>query len=471
MKIQQEQIADLIPDQANARSHDERNITAIAGSLQRFGQQKPIVVDSAGVVRAGNGTLYAAKSLGWETIATVRTDLENAEAAAYAIADNRTAELAEWDNEVLALTLDQLDGETLDATGFDEAEIAALLKDLEPPGEGAGEAAQKLADRFMLPPFSVLNAREGAWQERKRAWIGLGIKSELGRGEDLIPNGGGAKSQKKYSKTFGDAATRQRVGGKGESSGESFESGTSIFDPVLTELVYRWFSRPGALVIDPFAGGSVRGVVAAKMGREYVGHELRGEQVAANRAQWDDIGGAEEKAPAWIEGDSKRMDETCATVDADFLFSCPPYGDLEVYSDDPADISAMCYEDFLAAYREIISKACARLQPNRFACFVVGEIRDKKGAYRNFIGDTVEAFRAAGLEFYNEIILVTSVGSLPIRVGKQFTASRKVGKTHQNVLVFVKGDEKKAAAWAAPGLDTAEIDAAIEAAMDGGGDD
>ena len=84
------------------------------------------------------------------------------------------------------------------------------------------------------------------------------------------------------------------------------------------------------------------------------------------------------------------------------------------------------------------------LQSRAFACFVVGDVRDKKGNYYNFVGDTVEAFRAAGLHYYNEAILVTSVGSLPIRAGRQFEAGRKLGKTHQNVLVFVKGDGKKA---------------------------
>jgi ParB family transcriptional regulator, chromosome partitioning protein len=145
MKVEQAEIAKLIPDQANARKHDEKNIKAIAASLQRFGQQKPIVVDPAGVVRAGNGTLYAAQSLGWKKISVVRSDLENAEAAAYAIADNRTAELAEWDNEVLAQTLDQLDAEAIAATGFDEAEIAALLKDLSADfGPGTAEDQGKL---------------------------------------------------------------------------------------------------------------------------------------------------------------------------------------------------------------------------------------------------------------------------------------------------------------------------------------
>lgn len=229
---------------------------------------------------------------------------------------------------------------------------------------------------------------------------------------------------------------------------DTYESGTSIFDPVLCELAYRWFCPPGGTVLDPFAGGSVRGIVAGKLGRRYVGMELRAEQVAANRVQGATLfargQGTSQIPPEWRTGDSRTIDTACADVEADLVFSCPPYADLEVYSDDPLDLSTLDYDEFRTAYREIIAKTCARLKNDRFACFVVGDVRDARGHYYNFVGDTVEAFRAAGLHFYNEAILVTAVGSLPIRVGRQFAAGRKLGKTHQNVLVFVKGDWKKA---------------------------
>ena len=233
--------------------------------------------------------------------------------------------------------------------------------------------------------------------------------------------------------------------GSAKNNDSALDTGTSIFDPVVCELAYTWFAPVGGVVLDPFAGGSVRGIVASKLKRQYIGHELRQEQVTANRQQADDICTDDEMPPIWICGDSRKIDATCKDVDADFIFSCPPYADLEVYSDDPQDISTLGYEDFKKAYFEIIKKACDRLKNDRFACFVVGEVRDNRGNYYDFVGDTVEAFKAAGLNYYNEAILVTSVGSLPIRAGKQFSASRKLGKTHQNILVFIKGDGKKAA--------------------------
>lgn len=234
-------------------------------------------------------------------------------------------------------------------------------------------------------------------------------------------------------------------------------SGTSIFDPVLCELLYRWFVPPGGTILDPFAGGSVRGIVAASLGYRYVGVDLRAEQVVANREQAETICGSGGNKPTWHVGDSREIDSIAKGTIADFVFSCPPYADLEVYSDDPSDLSTMDYPDFRDAYREIIRKTAAMLRPNRFAAFVVGDARGKDGNYYGLPYDTVAAFRDAGLALYNEAVLVTPLGSLPIRVGRQFSKTRKFGKTHQNVLIFLKGDAKKAVA----DLGAVEIDEAV----------
>lgn len=234
-----------------------------------------------------------------------------------------------------------------------------------------------------------------------------------------------------------DDTSRKNLAGGGSAS-----SGTSIFDPVLCELAYRWFCPKGGIILDPFAGGSVRGIVASKLGRQYVGVELRAEQVAANREQGGAICG--DPLPVWHCGDSRKIRTHCEGLAADFIFSCPPYADLEVYSDDPADLSTLGYAEFRKAYTEIIQETCALLKPDRFACFVVGDVRAKDGAYYGFPWHTIAAFELAGLKLYNEAILVTACGSLAIRVRAQWEKSRKLGKTHQNVLVFTKGDPKKA---------------------------
>lgn len=354
-------------------------------------------------------------------------------------------------------------------------------------GYSGAPARAPLAAKFLIPPFSVLNAREGIWQDRKRAWLALGIQSEVGRGPTAgdgltmsdtiqrlkpsadqtlknaqkghaIPGGGTGKNPAfmfkgpdgyKSLKERGEITEAGLAFGEfGEEFGQRAASGTSIFDPVLCELFYRWFTAPGAQIVDPFAGGSVRGVVASLLDRKYWGCDLRNEQVDANNAQADLLCSAEYPRPEWACGDSAM--EVSFAPDADAIFSCPPYSDLEVYSDLPEDLSAMAWPDFLTAYRGIISTSCERLKEDRFACFVVGDLRDTKtGFYRNFVSETVRAFLDCGLKLYNEMILVTSVGSLPVRITKQFDSGKKCGKSHQNVLVFCKGDWKRAANYCA----------------------
>lgn len=443
MQIKDVAVDKLIPYAKNSRTHSVEQVAQIAASIKEFGFRNPILVDGLGII-AGHGRLLAAQKLGLDQVPTIDcSDMTESQKKAYIIADNKLAMNAGWDFDFLALEIQSLKDEDFDINllGFDDKELNDLLKQEtnDPTDKPSGNGS--LAERFLIPPFSVFNAREGWWQDRKRAWLALGIKSEEGRGANALGMSEAANRQQKGGKAYGECLPTSI----GEKYGREEQTGTSIFDPVLCEIAYTWFCPPKGLVLDPFAGGSVRGVVASKLGRQYIGHELRQEQVDANIKQGIDICFDDPLPPAWICGDSQNIDKTCADVKADLIFSCPPYADLEVYSDDPKDLSTFTYPEFKAAYFEIIKKSCNLLKDNAFACFVVGDVRDKKGNYYNFVGDTVEAFKAAGLNYYNEAILITAVGSLPIRAGKMFSASRKLGKTHQNVLVFVKGDGKKAA--------------------------
>lgn len=588
-----------------------------------------------------------------------------------------------------------------------EAELDALLKE---GRRATPDQIGSLVQRFIVPPFSVLDARQGYWQKRKRAWLALGIRSDLGR-TDLATTVVATDWMKRGT-----------------------DAGGSVFDPVLCELAYRWFCPPGGQVLDPFAGGSVRGVVGAALGRRYLGIELRVDQVQANREQakailqgnrvrtkvadpmaltpveahgsvlvkrddlfslggvsggkvrtcwhlmqgaigvttagsrqspqvnivaqlakltgiparvhtptgelspevlaaqeagaelvqhkagynsviiarskadakaqgWRDIpfgmecaeavamtrrqvanlpfgqfsrlvmpvgsgmslagvlwglvdAGQEvpvlgvvvgaapvdrlEKyappgwqgactlvasgldyhaevpevhlgalaldpvyeakclphlqpgdllwvvgirataeaqegaansllealafeagnapAPVWVAGDSAQMGALLSEdAEADLVFTCPPYADLEVYSDAPADLSTLKYPAFRAAYASILANAVRRLKEDRFAVLVVGDVRDGAGLYRNFVAHTVEAMEAAGCRLYNDAVYITPAGSLPIRAGRIFEGSRKLVKGHQNVLVFVKGDPARAHAACGP-LVVAEVE-------------
>jgi hypothetical protein len=322
-----------------------------------------------------------------------------------------------------------------------------------------------LLDRWGVPPFSVLDSRQGYWRERRQQWIALGIESFEGRAvhteeEDdskgLLYRSSGARDSSFYRQKRETEARLGRELTYAEFESEHYvnhqhgsglsQTGTSVFDPVLCESVYRWFSAPGSRILDPFAGGSVRGIIAGLMRREYVGVDLSSSQVEANKRQAREVFGSLDEStyvlPTWLVGDARTIAEE---AEYDLAFSCPPYYNLEVYSNDPRDLSHMPPDDFEFAYILAIRRVVSALRPDRFACFVVGDVRDSRGIYRNFPGKTIRAFLSAGAKLYNEAIFLQEIGSLPVRAGRPFAATRKLGKAHQNVLVFVKGDPRKAA--------------------------
>jgi ParB-like chromosome segregation protein Spo0J len=178
-------LADLTLDPQNARKHGARNLETIEAALREVGAGRSIVVDEDGVILAGNATVEAAAKAGLSKVKIVDTDADTIVAlrrsglsrkakARLALFDNRAGELAEgWETEVLNQLI--AGGVSVDDIWTSD-ELAALLK-----VKDAADA-ERLRDRFGVPPFSVLDARQGYWQDRKRAWLALGIESELGRG-------------------------------------------------------------------------------------------------------------------------------------------------------------------------------------------------------------------------------------------------------------------------------------------------
>jgi len=280
-----------------------------------------------------------------------------------------------------------------------------------------------LRDKFIEPPFSVLDTKSGSWQNRKNAWKEKGIKSEVGRYDELTFKGN-VKSIDYYRKKEGIIEN-------------SIEQGTSIFDPALCELMYKWFCPEGGHILDPFAGGSVRGIVANYLGYKYTGIDLRQEQIDSNREQSLDILPIDNQ-PNYYVGDSDKQLEGF-NKQFDFVFSCPPYMDLEVYSNDINDLSNLSDNLFTVKYESIIKKSCNLLKKDCFACFVVGDVRDKKtGFYKDLLTITKNAFYKAGLYLYNEAVLLNPIASASMRADKQFTSGKKLVKVHQNVLIFKK---------------------------------
>lgn len=465
----------LTPHPDNPNNGD---VDAIALSLETSGQYRPIATwrrpeGGPEVILAGNTTYAAAMLLGWTGMARtyIVADTEQ-EARRILLADNRYARLARMDQaQELALLRDMDD---LTGTGYypdDVDDLAATVAALESmpldPGGApdTGEAGPSLAQRFGVPPFSVLDARQGAWRARKRQWLALGIESELGRGAALI--GGGSEQEApahnaqpgrhgRTSERTAAAVQRQRVGAYGAQATtgpdgrlqyETTTGATSIFDPVLAELMLRWYSREGHLVLDPWAGGSVRGIVASRLRRGYLGVELRPEQVEANRAQLG-LCRPDDPPPEWVLGDAQVELRNRPANTHDFLLGCPPYFGLERYSDDPRDLSTMSVAGFEQAYSDTLGSAARMLRPDSFAALVVGNVRGPGGRMQDLVGLTIQAMGAAGCYLYNDAVLVTAVGSLPVRAGRAFVASRVLGRTHQYVLVFLKGERKRATARA-----------------------
>lgn len=336
-----------------------------------------------------------------------------------------------------------------DFTGISLPNIPDLQVELlMTPGDGlpSGELAHiKLQDKFIIPPFSIFDTRQGYWQERKQQWHSIGFNSQATREDiELVAKSGQSSGiyemRNALRQTLGRDPEWDEIIEYAKSKGKHIYEGASIFDPVLCEIIYTWFCKPGTVILDPTAGGSVRGIVAAMLGHEYHGVDLRADQVAENERQAQQL---KLSSCKWYQGDSSRLNQYLPeTVKAGLIFTCPPYYDLEKYSDDPADMSNMTYPQFLLAYKNMIVQSVERLEDDCFACFVVSDIRDENGFYRGFANSTVQFFEEAGCKLYNEIVLINVAGSLPVRVGRQFQGYRKVGRMHQEVLIFYKGDPK-----------------------------
>lgn len=436
-------------------------VDAIVQSLSRHGQYRPIVVNAGTKtgrpmeVLAGNHTLLAARKLGWDTISATLLDVSEQQAKAIVAADNRLSDLGDYDTAELLALLEDLD--ELDGTGYSAADLEELAAELN-PGEGDTEGAKAtLAERFGVPPLSVLDARQGPWRDRGRAWKALGIASVEGRAvagqmayqaaQTVYKNWYQVKNtaEAKLGRTLADDEIIERYGDQLK----QYEGGhVSVFDPVLAELLVTWFSPPGAAVIDPWAGGSVRGIVSSAIGRRYRGIDLSADQIAENDEQWAAVEPNlynPGPRPEWVQGDSRELLKTLDADSFDMMIGCPPYYDLEQYSKDPADLSAMSTAEFDQAFIETMGEVARVLIDDSFACLVVGSVRDKRGDLRDMRALVQRAAAEADMRLANDAVLVQAVGSNRFTAAKQFTQGRSLGRTHQDILVLVKGDRKRAA--------------------------
>lgn len=391
----------------------------------------------------GNMRLMAMRDLGYTEapckVIPEGTSIEQLKA--YTIKDN--AAYGEWDYDLLA---NEWDYDMLDNWGLsinlDEATEGEEEKERKKREKVEREIANNLRKNWVVPPMSVFDSRNGEWQDRKRLWRQLVDNRTIGesREETLYKS-----PEMRYPQLYVDSREeREKLGISFREYIEkyatdedlkldgSFAAGTSLFDPVLAEVVMKWFAPKGGKIIDPFGGEPTKGIVAGVLGFQYTAVEFRQEQVDTNRKACEGYPNVR-----YFCGDSNNIDTIVEDTGFDLCFTSPPYYDLELYSKE--DMSALgTYEEFMQQYYNIFKKCVDKLKDKGFLVVKVGEIRNKKTTvYRNFVGDNITIFKDLGLHYWNEIILVQPIGTAAMRAEKSME-TRKVQHVHQNILVFKK---------------------------------
>lgn len=410
--IQMVDVSSLVPNPKNPNKHPEKQIERLMKLIQYQGFRNPIIVsERTGFMVVGHGRLEAAKRLGMTQVPVIRQHFDDeAMEYAYLVSDNTIADWAETD-------LSQINVDMLDLGPDFDVDLLGIEDFVIEPVEKY-DSGVSLSDKFLVPPFSILDMRQGYWQDRKRWW------------KEKINDKGESRQG-----TLGSSKKAEGTWGKLNGEDITVAPNVSILDPVLAEVLLKWFCPPEGHVVDPFAGDTVFGYVAGYTGHTFTGIELRQEQVDINNARTDGM------SCRYVCDDGQNVRKHVEAECMDMIFSCPPYYDLEVYSDDDRDASNQgSYEEFLLILKNALQAAVETLKPNRFACITIGDVRDPRGAYRLMPDHFKQIMLEAGCVYYNDLILAESIGTAAMRADRTFNSLRKVIKTHQNVLVFYKGD-------------------------------
>ena len=487
MNTETVKLSQIEVNSANPRTISEEKFTKLVNSilaLPKMLELRPIVVDNTMVALGGNMRYRALMAIAdmqpeelKERLSEVRdfqkktqheqealieywgrwqdnptapilkaSELTEAEQREFIIKDN--VGFGEWDMDALA---NEWDADDLNDWGVDvwnsndwggSDDTGTGGSDI-PKSEG-----NSLNDTFIIPPFSILDSRQGYWQARKKMWRGVIGDMGQSRQGKLVQS-----VELQYKDLYTKTAEHRKTLGisfreyldkyvpdevKERESQKVLSTGVSLFDPVLAEILCKWFTPyKGAKIFDCFAGDTQKGLVFGTCGYEFKGVELRQEQVDINNEVIADRG----LPISYVCDDGQNVANHFEPESQDLLFSCPPYFDLEVYSDLPNDASNQgSYEEFIAILENAFKAAFGCLKENRFAVVVLGDVRSKKdGSYYDFGGDVKRIFKEAGAHLYNELILIEMSSSVALRA-KKYMESRKVAKMHQNILVFYKGD-------------------------------
>lgn len=284
-----------------------------------------------------------------------------------------------------------------------------------------------LGDRE-ITPLSVLQTARRDWQKRKKAWAQAGLTGDAGRDHMAI-----------WPTTNEHGQIR-------------WQRAVSVFDPHLTDVHYHWYCPPGGSILDPFAGGATRGLVAAHRGYHYTGMDLSEQQVEANRDQyqvWQErrlITGS----ATWVTGTAQHVLPTLRGG-FDYVFTCPPYHNLERYTNDPQDLSTMGWDTFRETLADIVSETVRLLAPNRFATWVVGDLRGPRGHLRRLPARVDQAHEDVDAPLINDTVIASPLGGKYGVIWRLWEPTRSATRVHSHAHTYVVGDRRSAATEARMG--------------------
>ena len=410
----------------NPRIIKDEKFEKLKKSIQDFPKMmelRPMVINSDNIVLGGNMRLKALKELGYKEVPDEwvkrAEDLTEDEQRQFIIKDN--VGFGEHDWEMLAT---EWDADELSDWGLDmpadwgEEEV-----------EEKEQKPKKLSDRFIIPPFSVLDTRQAIWQNRKSFW------------NEILDDNGETREEEDFTirRNTGIQKRNNEIATEKQKQFQYNDKNISLFDPVVSELFYHWFCKEKGFVIDCFSGDTRKGNVFTYLGGGFTGIELRQSQVNYNNLK--SINNAK-----WICDNAVNIKNHIPSNTADMLISCPPYFDLEIYSELKEDASNQKeYIDFMKILRSGYSNAIDCLKENTFACIVIQNIRKIKSGlyidYYPFKEDIIDIFTSKGMIFYNDIVLLKANGTAAMRA-KPYMAQRKLVPIHEYILVFYKGNPK-----------------------------
>lgn len=400
--IETRPVESLKPHPKNERIFTEDGIKNLNRSISSIGMAQPVNITKDGTILSGHARIMTLKKMGVKTVEVYVPDRE----------------LTDKEQEEILIRMNANNAGIFDSKKLEQFFDKELLLDwgmanLNTVGkdeDATEDEIEELKHHFPQPVQSLLDTKAGAWQDRKRIWKKL-IKE---------------KGESREGTLFAENSKMAEIGS------------VSILDPVLCETMLDWFGPKTdgpKYAFDAFAGDTVFGYVSSFCGYNFTGIELRPEQVKINNERTKDL------TARYICDDGQNVANHLEPESQDIFFSCPPYFNLEVYSDDPKDASNQSYAGFIQILDNAFSGAVKCLKNDRFAVVVMSNVRDDFGAYHDICGDITRIFEKNGCVLWNEIILLNVAGTAPMRA-RNGMRNRKVCRVHQEVLVYYKGDTK-----------------------------